>query len=90
MTYYRADADTYEAVRAAIDAAQGWPDAGTVTSIEPAATAPRDAAGRVLLAASDWLVVAAREQLAGLAEIDEGEYSPTPPSAEHSEPASPA
>jgi hypothetical protein len=76
MTYYRADADTYEAVRAAIDAAMGWPDAGTVTSIEPAATAPRDAAWRVLLAASDWLVSAAGEQLAGLEEIGEGEYLP--------------
>jgi hypothetical protein len=76
MTYYRADADTYEAVRAAIDAAMGWPDEGTVTSIEPAATAPRDAAGRVLLAASDWLVSAAGEQLAGLEEIGEGEYLP--------------
>lgn len=79
MTYYRADADTYERVRAAIDAACGWPDDGTSTSIEPAATAPRDAAGRVLLAVQPWLAAAAAEQLSGLEEITESDYLPVPP-----------
>jgi len=81
LSYYRADADTYERVRAAIDAACGWPDAGTKTSIEPAATAPRDAAGRVLLAVQQWLAAAAAEQLAGLEEITESDYLPVPPPA---------
>ena len=78
MKYFRADADTYERVRAAIDAACGWPDDGTATSIEPAVTAPRDAAGRVLLAVQPWLAAAAAEQLAGLEEIAESDYRPVP------------
>jgi hypothetical protein len=78
-TYCRADDDTYEAVRAAIDAACGWPDDGTATSIEPAVTAPRDAQGRVLLACSDWLAERAAEQLAGLERINAAEYQPVPP-----------
>jgi len=78
-TYCRADADTYEAVRAAIDAACGWPDADTATSIEPAGTAPRDAQGRVLLACADWLSERAAEQLAGLERINAAEYQPVPP-----------
>jgi len=76
MRFFRADADTYERVRAAIDAANGWPDAGTATAVEPAATAPRDAAGRVLLAVQPWIATAAAEQLAGLEEIAEGDYMP--------------
>jgi hypothetical protein len=79
MIFCRADADTYEAVRAAIDAACGWPDDGTATSIEPAATAPRDAAGRVLLAVQPWIAAAAAEQLAGLERINAAEYQPVPP-----------
>jgi hypothetical protein len=74
MRYYRAEEATYERVRAAIDAASGWPDADTATSVEPAATAPRDAAGRVLLAVQPWIATAAAEQLAGLDEITESEY----------------
>jgi len=76
MRYFRGDADTYERVRAAIDATHGWPDAGTRTSIEPAATAPRDAAGRVLLAVQPWIAAAAAEQLNGLEEITESDYMP--------------
>jgi hypothetical protein len=73
MRFFRADEATYERVRAAIDSANGWPDAGTVTAIEPAATAPRDAAGRVLLAVQPWI---AAEQLAVLEEITESDYVP--------------
>jgi hypothetical protein len=76
MRYFRAGEATYEAVRAAIDAANGWPDEGTQTSVEPAATAPRDAEGRVLLACEDWLVERAAEQLAGLEQIGESDYAP--------------
>lgn len=49
--YFRAASDTYEAVRSQLDAAWGLPnDKGTATCIEPAANAPRDASGNVLLA----------------------------------------
>jgi len=83
MRMFRADNDaTYEAVRAAIDAANGWPDDGTQTSIEPAATAPRDAEGRVLLACGDWLVASASNSLAALEEISESDYLPVPPPSE--------
>jgi hypothetical protein len=45
----------YEQARLALDAAWGHPseDGLTVTCIEPAATAPRDSAGRILLAVND-------------------------------------
>lgn len=77
MRFFRADEQTYERARAAIDAANGWPDEGTATSIEPAATAPRDAEGRVLLAAGAWLCGVAGDALALLDEIAESEYTPS-------------
>ena len=82
MRYFRADEATYEAVRAAIDADNGWPDDGTITSIEPAATAPRDAAGRVLLACGGWLAERAGDALAALKAISESDYLPVPPPSE--------
>lgn len=49
--YFRtADTDLYEQVRLGLDAAWGHPSGGTVTCIDPAAVAPRDAQGRILLA----------------------------------------
>lgn len=49
--FFRASAATYESVRSQLDAAWGLPnDKGTHTCAEPAATAPHDAQGRVLLA----------------------------------------
>lgn len=54
MRFFRSTAAVYEQSRAALDAAWGLPnDLGTVTCIEPAATAPRDGQGRVLLAVAD-------------------------------------
>lgn len=54
MRYFRATAAVYEQARAALDTAWGLPnDTGTVTCIEPAATAPRDAQGQVVLAVND-------------------------------------
>lgn len=53
MKYFRCNAGDalYEQVRATLDAAWGKPnESGSVTCIEPAATAPRDAAGRIILA----------------------------------------
>jgi hypothetical protein len=52
--FFRSDEGTYEAVRSQLDAAWGLPnDKGTVTCIAPAATAPKDSQGRVLLAVND-------------------------------------
>jgi hypothetical protein len=49
--YFRSDAATYEAIRLQLDAAWGHgPGTGTDTCFEPAATAPHDGEGRVLLA----------------------------------------
>ena len=54
MRFFAATAAVYEQARATLDAAWGLPnDLGTATSIEPAATAPRDARGRVLLAVAE-------------------------------------
>jgi hypothetical protein len=54
MRFFRSTDDVYEQARAALDAAWGLPDSsGTATCIEPAATAPHDAEGRVLLAVDD-------------------------------------
>ena len=50
MRCFRAKASDYEAVRARLDAALGFPSARAVTSIEPAATAPRDTSGMVIVA----------------------------------------
>jgi hypothetical protein len=59
MIYLRtADADLYETVRLQLDAAWGHPteDGRTITCIEPAATAPRDAEGRIVLAVREVFV----------------------------------
>lgn len=52
--FFRAGVATYEAIRADLDTAWGLPnDKGTATCIAPAATAPKDSQGRVLLAVND-------------------------------------
>lgn len=48
--YFKATQPLYEYFRQQLDVAFGLPDAITQTSIEPAATAPHDAAGMVFLA----------------------------------------
>ena len=56
MRYFRAQSDAvYEQARLTLDAAWGFPspDGRTLTCIEPAATAPRDAQGRIVLAVND-------------------------------------
>lgn len=57
MRYFRCEAgdSLYEQVRSTLDAAWGHPtpDGRIATCIEPAATAPRDTQGRVLLAVDD-------------------------------------
>lgn len=52
--FFRSDEATYEAVRLQLDAIWGHgPGTGTLTCYEPAATAPRDTDGRLLLAVDD-------------------------------------
>lgn len=57
MRYFRclAGDEAYENVRLTLDAAWGHPNAETktVTCIDPAAVAPRDAEGRIVLAVDD-------------------------------------
>jgi hypothetical protein len=89
MRYFRtSDASLYESIRLQLDAAWGHPtpDGRTITCIDPAAVAPRDAAGRVLLAVRDefatWEPAASLlpQLLASGAveEIDAGQYEPVP------------
>ena len=64
MKYYLLTPDAYELYRAALDAAMGFPCEVAATSIEPVATAPRDAGGNVLLAISgEWLAPAEAEEI---------------------------
>lgn len=81
--FFRSDEATYEGIRQTLDEAWGLPNgAGTVTCIQPAATAPRDGQGRVVLAVDaafcDYTVaVDLLPQLlasGAVAEITEAEY----------------
>lgn len=52
--FFRGSVAAYEGIRADLDAAWGLPNGkGTATCIAPAATAPKDSQGRVLLAVHD-------------------------------------
>jgi hypothetical protein len=54
MKFFRAADTVYEQARLALDAAWGLPnDNGTATCIEPAASAPREEQGRIVLAVDD-------------------------------------
>ena len=56
MRFFRtADDALYESVRVGLDAAWGHPsnDGRTITCIDPAAVAPRDPQGRIVLAVND-------------------------------------
>lgn len=93
MKFFRCNAadDLYEQARATLDAAWGKPNAqGSNTCIEPAATAPRDGSGRIVLAVHDEFcaytvaVDLLPELLASgaVSEIDEATYRavfPKPP-----------
>jgi len=73
MRYFRAvNAAVYEAIRAELDAAYGYPSGGTLTSITPADQAPVDGAGRVYLLASqaECEYPAVAERLPGLLASD--------------------
>lgn len=51
--FFRSDDATYESVRQQLDAAWGHPNEKAETCVEPAATAPHDADGRVVLAVNE-------------------------------------
>lgn len=55
MRYFAATAENYESVRAALDAALGFPNpsTGTITAIPPASEAIVGIDGRMLMAAAD-------------------------------------
>jgi hypothetical protein len=95
MRYYRCEAgdEAYEQARLALDAAWHHPntDTKTMTCIDPASVAPRDAQGRIVLAVNDEFCQypAAQQMLAymteqgAVTEITEAEYraaveSPSP------------
>ena len=87
MRYFRCDAsdEVYEQARLALDAAWGHPNADTKTQtcIDPAAVAPRDSSGRIVLAATEeFCAYPAAEQMLGYmissglaSEITASEYS---------------
>lgn len=87
MRFFRAASDAaYEQARGMLDSAWGLPNAlGTQTCIEPAATAPRDANGKVLLAVADewcnWppadILLPQMIASGAAAEIGEAEYNAT-------------
>jgi len=84
MRYFRAATDVvYEQARAALDSAWGLPnDKGTATCIAPVAMAPRDSAGRPMVAVSDeWCEWPPADTLlpqllasGAVAEINEADY----------------
>jgi len=78
VKYFRANTvEQYETVRSALDAENGYPSSDAETTIEPAATAPRDASGRLLLAIDSDLLSASLGQLE---EITADDYQPATPS----------
>lgn len=90
MRYFRtADADLYESIRLQLDTAWGHPtpDGQTITCFDPAAVAPRDAAGRLLLAVHDEFcqydavaaVLPGLLESGAVAEITAAEYKPAVP-----------
>jgi hypothetical protein len=54
--YFIATQAAYEQARASMDAALGLPEFGTITSIEPAATALRSQDGRLVVAVCEDIV----------------------------------
>jgi hypothetical protein len=90
MKYFRtADAALYESIRLQLDSAWGHPtpDGRTLTCFDPAAVAPRDAAGRLLLAVREEFVTwepaaTLLPQLlasGAVQEIDRAAYQPVSP-----------
>ena len=81
--FFATSDEVYEGMRAAVDAAWGYPTAvGTQTCVEPASERPHDSAGRVLKAIRlDWLswepvssLIAGAIAAGIVVEIDEADY----------------
>lgn len=77
--FFRATAERYEAIRAAMDAASGFPSSQAATWFAPADQAPRDSAGLCLLAAIP--PIAERFAAEGAEEITAEEYATALPPA---------
>lgn len=71
--FFLADPSAYEAIRAEMDAESGFPSAQAATWFAPAAQAPRDFAGRCLLAAI--APIAERFAAAGVEEMTAEEFA---------------
>jgi hypothetical protein len=70
--FFRATSETYEAIRAAMDDASGFPNSSASTWFAPASEAPRDAKGHCLIAAIP--IIASHFDVSGATEITEEEY----------------
>lgn len=75
--FFLANPETYEAIRAEMDAESGFPPALAATWFAPAEQAPRDFAGRCLLAAI--APIADRFAAAGVEEMTAEEFAAAPP-----------
>lgn len=95
MRFFAATVENYEAMRAALDEALGFPNpsTGTLTALPPAAESLIATDGRVLLAATDeqcgseWIAPVLAQGLAAgiVAELTEAEFQglrPAPPQIE--------
>jgi hypothetical protein len=71
--FFSASAETYEAIRTAMDAASGFPNAQATTWFTPAASAPRDSDGNCLIAAIP--PIASHFAVAGAEEITAEDYA---------------
>lgn len=71
--FFRTTSERYEAIRAAMDSASGFPSAQAATWFAPAAQAPRDPAGRCLIAAIP--PIAAQFAAEGAEEITAEEFA---------------
>ena len=71
--FFRTSPEAYEAIRAAMDSASGFPNASASTWFAPASEAPRDAEGRCLIAAIP--PIASHFAVAGAEEITAEDYA---------------
>ena len=70
---FRTSPETYEAIRAAMDAASGYPSTQADTWFAPIEDAPKDADGNPLIAAIE--PIAAQFVAAGVEELTSEEYN---------------
>jgi hypothetical protein len=78
--YFRTSPETYEAIRAAMDAASGYPSAQAETWFAPIEDAPKDADGNPLIAAIE--PIAEKFIAAGAEELTAEEFQALQPQPE--------